>query len=169
MSVFICISKFNGNVFMLRVTKAGWMQPVQTPGLLILPVRPSEPAAQSSSCDSPHALLWKQIVVAAVTSNFFYSGIHCHLKIFAGTWVHSNHKKDTVGLIAHSSRPLTFSPSKITTCTFTTLCGSAHPVLVPLWPITDSSSSRKMVDGAWYLANSNRTCRHKIKNKKHKI
>lgn len=43
---------------------------------------------------------------------------------------------------------------------FTTLCGSAHPMLVPLWLITDSSSSRKMVDGAWYLASSNRTCRH---------
>lgn len=40
-----------------------------------------------------------------------------------------------------------------------TFCGSAYPMLVPLWLITDSSSSRKMVDGAWYLASSNRTCR----------
>lgn len=39
-----------------------------------------------------------------------------------------------------------------------TYSGKAHVELVPLWPITDSSSSRKMVDGAWYLASSKRTC-----------
>lgn len=39
--------------------------------------------------------------------------------------------------------------------------GTAHPELVPLWPITDSSSSRKMVDGAWYLASWNRTYKSK--------
>lgn len=44
---------------------AGWRQPTQTPGPRIWPVRPSEPAAPSSSCGSPRALLWKQ------TSKFY--------------------------------------------------------------------------------------------------
>lgn len=46
--------------FMFRFTKGGWRQPVQTPALLISLVRPSEPAALTSSSSCSRALPWKQ-------------------------------------------------------------------------------------------------------------
>uniref|UniRef100_G3Q111 Haloacid dehalogenase-like hydrolase domain-containing protein 2 n=1 Tax=Gasterosteus aculeatus aculeatus TaxID=481459 RepID=G3Q111_GASAC len=46
------------NAGMLGIlVRTGWRQRAQTRGLPIWPVRPSEPAARSSSCDFPHAPL----------------------------------------------------------------------------------------------------------------